>query len=162
MKIRILSIIGLSIVCVGCSSQSGYYYDRDSGTSVFHSASRSPYEAGNRYLTGQGVPQDSQKAVQLFTQAANDGDPYAQNELAYLYTVGQGTEQNYEKAFYWYQKAADHGLPSAQYNLGLMYRNGIGVPANKQKALELFRSSASQGFGPARKMLVQSYAEPSR
>src|SRR3990167_3894460 len=119
---RLILLMGLSVLFTGCSTgryagdmQGGYQ-----GTS----------NMGVRYLLGRGVPQDNEKAFYYFKQAANDGDPLAQNELAYLYAAGKGTSRDYAQALIWYQKAADHDLASAQYNLGLMYLYGLGTPSN--------------------------------
>src|SRR5438552_1072875 len=65
---------------------------------------------GVRYLLGRGVPQNDDKAFEYFKQAANEDDPFAQNELAYMYAAGKGTPRNNALAFKFYQKAAEHNL----------------------------------------------------
>lgn len=112
------------------------------------------YQLGMRYLLGKGVKQDYQTASEHFEKAANRGNPYAQNELAYLYAFGKGVPQDYAAALSWYQKAANQGLASAQYNLGLMYDKGIGTPVNKMEARKWFQQAANRGFDPARQALV--------
>src|SRR5690349_8946634 len=73
-------------------------------------------DRGVRYLLGRGVEQSNEQAFYYFSQAADDDDPVAQNEVAYMYATGKGTAQNYTKALKYYVKAANHGLASAQYN----------------------------------------------
>lgn len=136
-------VMGLSVLLGGCST--GGYLGDGFGSS--------PSKLGVRYLLGRGVPQNDQKAFYYFNQAAEAGDPLAQNEVAYLYAAGKGTPRNYPKALFWYEKAANHGLASAAYNLGLMYLHGLGTPANKAKATEWFKVSAAKGFEPAREAL---------
>jgi len=149
-KIRLkntLLILGLSFLFVGCST-GGYYSD--------NIASGGPANMGVRYLLGRGVPQNDAKAFSYFSQAANAGDPFAQNEVAYLYAAGKGTSRNNAKALFWYKKAANYGLASAQYNLGLMYLHGLGTAPNKELAMQWFQKSASHGFLPARQALEQA------
>ena len=147
-----LLIIGLSLLIAGCgSSMSGNDFARGG----YSTSNSDPYNMGMRYLLGQGVPKDEGKAYHYLSKAASHGNPYAENELAYLYVSGSGVQQNNEQAFYWYQKAADHGLASAQYNLGLMYANGIGTPVDKVKAAKFFKLSADRGFPLASQALAQ-------
>ena len=43
----------------------------------------------------------------LLSQAANQGDAVAQNNLGYCYEKGEGVEKNLSKAIEWYKKAAE-------------------------------------------------------
>ena len=54
-------------------------------------------------------------------EAAEQGDPVAQNKLGNCYTYGWGVEQDYEKAAEYYQLSADQGDPDGTYNLGFCY-----------------------------------------
>lgn len=110
-------------------------------------------DIGVRYLLGRGVAQNNDQAFYYFLKAANEGDPFAQNEVAYLYAAGKGTSQNFNKAFVYYQKAANQNLASAQFNLGLFYLHGLGTAENKTQGLEWIKKSAAHGFGPAKEML---------
>lgn len=140
---RLLIWIGLSILFTGCST--GKYYGNNSTAY----SDNSPKSMGVRYLLGRGVEQNNEKAFYYFSKAANDGDPFAQNEVAYMYAAGKGTQRDNGKAFYWYKEAADHGLASAQYNVGLFYLHGLGVTADKTKAMAWFAKSSAHGFEPA-------------
>jgi TPR repeat protein len=151
MSIRkLMLIMGLSMLFAGCST-GGYV---DSHSSAYGDSS--PKSMGVRYLLGRGVEQNNEKAFGYFSQAANNGDAFAQNELAYLYAAGKGTPRDYAKSIYWYTKAADQGLASAQYNLGLMHLRGMGTPPNKVVAIQWFQKSAAHGFEPARLALQQT------
>jgi TPR repeat protein len=146
---KILLLVGISVLLAGCASTQyrggdSYVYSHDDTKSL-----------GVRYLLGRGVQQDDKKAFYYFRKAANEGDPFAQNELAYLYAAGKGTSQDYIKSLTWYKKAADQGLSSAQYNLGLMYGRGLGTPRNQKEARIWLQKSAAQGFEPARIALRQ-------
>jgi TPR repeat protein len=147
MYIRMLLLLGLSLLFTACSTDKYY------GSNSLTFSDKSPKSMGVRYLLGRGVPQDNKKAFENFERAADQGDPFAQNELAYLYAAGKGTKRYYTKELFWYKKAAGHGLASAQYNLGLMYLHGLGTESNKKEAVEWFRQSAEHGFEPARNAL---------
>ncbi|MBV9576753.1 MAG: sel1 repeat family protein [Gammaproteobacteria bacterium] len=146
---KFLYLIIACITFVGCST--GGYQSGDWMPSEGDNA-----KMGVRYLLGRGAVQNDQKAFYYFNRAAEDGDPLAQNELAYLYAAGKGTKQDYTQALNWYQKAADHGLASAQYNLALMYLYGLGTPKNKTLALNWLQKSAAHGFEPAKQRLARS------
>ncbi len=145
-RFRLLAL-GLIILLTSCSA--GKF---SSGDSTMNEPT-SHTDRGVRYLLGQGVQQDNERAFYYFNLAANDNDAFAQNEIAYMYAAGKGTSQDDAKAFYWYQKAADHGLASAQYNLALFYLKGIGTPPNRALAMQWFSKSAAHGFIPAKQAL---------
>lgn len=113
-------------------------------------------QQGVRYLLGRGVKQNDDKAFYYFKRAAQDENPFAQNELAYLYFSGRGTTQSYVDAFYWYQKAAEHGLSSAQYNLAVLYDRGVGTDQDKALARQWYQKAAANGFTPAKIALTKS------
>ncbi|VVC76853.1 Localization factor PodJL [Aquicella siphonis] len=141
---RMLLLVGLSVLFAGCSTSRFY---GSNSTAYSDSSAKS---MGVRYLLGRGVEQSNEKAFYYFNQAAKDGDPFAQNEIAYMYAAGKGTARDYSKAFDWYKKAAAQGLASAQYNVGLFYLHGLGTPADKSQARMWFQKSAAHGFEPAR------------
>lgn len=113
-------------------------------------AQESNTRLGVRYLLGRGVPQNNEQAFYYFSKAAKEGDPLAENELAYLYASGKGTNQDWDKAFVYYQRAANQNLASAQYNLGLLYLHGFGTEKNKQLGIEWINKAAAHGFLPAK------------
>lgn len=143
---KMILLAGLSLLFAGCST--ARYSDHNIPTSS------GPADMGKRYLLGRGVPQDNEKAFANFKRAADNDDPLAQNELAYLYAAGKGTPQDNAKAFYWYQQAAEHGLASAQYNLGIMYLHGLGTKPNRELAQQWFKKSAVLGFEPAKQAIA--------
>lgn len=94
------------------------------------------------------------KANDLFSQAANLGDPHAQ------YVVGKMDEKvNIRTAMSWYRNSAKQGYAPAQYELGVMYAIGNPVPQNEIKALNWFRKAAEQGNTNALHTLGAMYKE---
>jgi TPR repeat protein len=62
------------------------------------------------------------KITQL-QREAQEGDPDAQYELAYLYENGLGVPKNETKALELYQQAADQGHSAAENNLDAMSKS---------------------------------------
>jgi hypothetical protein len=147
---KLILWIGINMLLGGCEGNR-YVGNTDYAEAGQH---ESATKMGLRYLVGRGVPQNDAKAFGYFMSAANKGDPFAENEVAYLFASGKGTTQDYGKAFIYYQKAAKHGLASAQYSLGLMYANGLGTPTDKIMAQQWFQKSAAHGFEPAKQALL--------
>ena len=147
---KIIIIVGLCALFASCSTSR---YAGNASETVREAESTT--DIGVRYLLGRGVKQSDEKAFYYFSEAAKEGDPFAENELAFMYAAGKGTRRDYAKAIHWYTEAANHGLASAQYNLGLMYKVGLGVPPNRTLAMQWFQKSASHGFEPARLELAR-------
>ena len=71
-------------------------------------------ELGYCYLYGEGVQQDSEKAVEYFTMAADKGYIESQYELGVCYENGRGVKQDKSKAIEWYKAAAAQGYEKAK------------------------------------------------
>lgn len=88
---------------------------------------------------------DAEKAVELFRQAAEQGNADAQNMLGRIYRSGWGVPQDYNEAVKWYRLAAEQGHAAAQFNLGWCYFEGKGVPQDYKEAVKWYILSAKQG-----------------
>jgi serine/threonine protein kinase len=116
-------------------------------------------ELGESYSSGEGVPQDENKALSWFRRAADAGNPSAMVSLGGMYSLGiDGGDPNDQEAARWFQKAADHDNSAALYDLGTMYEAGRGVAKNMEKAKDLFERSASLGNTEAQRHLSQTPA----
>ncbi len=82
----------------------------------------------------------------LLVKEANEGDPFAQQELGSRYLKGKGFDPDTTKAIEWFKKAVDQDLPQAIYNYAVLYYNGIGFEWNPYEAYRLFRKSAFQNL----------------
>jgi hypothetical protein len=91
------------------------------------------------------VRQDFAVAISLFTDAAEQGDHMAQNNLGTIYELGKGAPQDYAAAMTWYRKAAEQGDALAQFALGGMYADAKGVPQDYVQA-HMWLSLAAVGF----------------
>ena len=107
------------------------------------------------YEEGQGVVQDYEKAISLYTQQADEPDAFAMMELGQIYENGEcGQKKDLEEALKWYEQAANHGaeLPNnegyvgcqrvlqAMYELAEDYRDGSnGAEKNEEEAIRYFK-----------------------
>lgn len=112
------------------------------------------------YLKGaNGVPQNTDRAVELLLKGAEDGYAESQYLLGFYYINGNGVPQNDFEAFKWIEKAALQGDASAQKDIGICYSNGRGVNVDKKKAMEWFEKAAGNGNMQASLCLADMYAE---
>lgn len=111
------------------------------------------------YYWGIKVNQDFRKALQLYEQAAQMGDPEAEFIAGGMYFTGKGTEQNFKRAFTLLSRAAEKGHSSAdaQEALAQIYLAGEIVPQNYIKAKELFNLAAEGGKKEAQNELGFMY-----
>ena len=68
------------------------------------------YELGTCYMTGKGVHQDFEYAMEWLLKAADQGEPFAMYNIGILYSCGHGVKQNCSIAQLWFAKANEHGL----------------------------------------------------
>src|SRR6185503_8285796 len=64
---------------------------------------------------------ETEKALKIFQQAADQGSPNALGELYLVYWDGNGVPIDHKKAMEYLIKAADTGYVWAEYTLGLRY-----------------------------------------
>lgn len=82
------------------------------------------------------------KALELLTQAAEEGNIKAQFALARMYNQGSGVAVDKNKAAYWYIKAAEAGYTPSYLIVWSYYRDGkFGVEKDEVKA-EYWRKKA--------------------
>ncbi len=88
------------------------------------------YELGVLYRDGKEVPQDPERALELFEEAGRPwyarnwhklGVPRAQYAAGMMYLEGKGTQKDTEKAAKWLMSAAEQGHTMAQYELARLY-----------------------------------------
>jgi TPR repeat protein len=91
------------------------------------------------------IPPDYAAAASWYGKAAERGNAFAQDRLAYQYANGLGVTQDYAAAATWYRKAADQGQPDAQTSLGFQYANGLGVPQDYVTAHMWFSLASAKG-----------------
>lgn len=96
-------------------------------------------ELGKAYEAGTGVPQDLERAADLYRAAAA---PVSGTTYVYSPPVGKSRGQVIP-----IQTGPDQaGLAEAKYRLGLLYRSGRGVERDNERASELIREASEQGY----------------
>lgn len=98
---------------------------------------------GERYADGNGLPQDSEKAIYWLTKA-NDMSEKSGDvalELGIRYADGKGLPQDSDKAVYWLTQATKNEKYAA-WELGERYADGKGLPQDSDKAVYWFTQAA--------------------
>ncbi|MGP1252973.1 MAG: SPOR domain-containing protein [Kiloniellales bacterium] len=89
---------------------------------------------------------DPQAAYDIWSPAAEAGEPLAQYGLGKLYeTGGPGFPADIEQSVGWYEKAAERGVPAALNNLARFYAEGRGVARDTDQAVLLWAQAAQLG-----------------
>jgi len=104
-------------------------------------------EAGKAYLEG-----DYRKAVLMFLPEAEDGNPEAQVNIAFMYYCGMHVEKDHSVAAEWYRKAAERNNVTAQFSLGTLYENGEGVNRDFEEAYFWYNLAEKQCDKDAQKL----------
>ncbi len=117
------------------------------------------YNLANRYLQGNGITKDVNKAVEWYKKAAETGYIFAQYKLAECYLKGEVVEKDETKAYEWWKKAALHGHADSQYELANCYLNGVGVEKDVLQAYIWYQRASELGHAAARgKAIAISYS----
>lgn len=103
--------------------------------------------AGKAYQKG-----DFAKAVEIFKPAAEEGNPEAQANIAFMYYCGMHFEKDHEKAAKWYLSAAQQNHLNAQFSLGTLYENGEGVKRDFSEAYFWYAIAEKQGDKDAQRL----------
>ncbi|KAJ1628255.1 hypothetical protein T492DRAFT_1119818, partial [Pavlovales sp. CCMP2436] len=112
---------------------------------------------------GQLNPQqEPAETLQLYMQAAEQGDAHAQNNAGRCYMTGNGTAHDEVKAARLFRKAAKQGLADAQFALASCFADGRGVVQDAEEAVKLYRLAVEQGSAGAQHALGRYYAEGKR
>ena len=97
---------------------------------------------GSWYADGDyGMPQNHNKALELWHQAAKLGYAPSHFNIGNAYYAGDGVERNEKKAVHYYELAATGGDVESRYNLGAMEFNA----GNMDRALKHFVIAAGCG-----------------
>jgi len=120
------------------------------------SAKLTPEEM-NRHGLAAFRRQDYQVAFAWYSEAADQGLPQSQTNLALMYEHGWGVSKDYAKAIHWLSEAANHDFARAQFQLGQCYFLGHGVAQDYKQAAEWFRKAADQGNPKAQQQLGVMY-----
>ena len=99
------------------------------------------FRLGMKHVYGDGVEQSYPKAIELITQAADQGHVEATYNLAIFYHYGYGVDADLKKAYALYLRSADADYAKGKHLIGRFYYKGLYVPQDYEKAIEWFRKS---------------------
>jgi TPR repeat protein len=99
------------------------------------------------YEKGDGVAKDEQRALELYSQAAEGGDGHSMLMLGYAYRLhGKlGVAPNAEMSAWWFLRAAQAGEKSAFEHVSECYLRGRGLAKNEEAAFFWKKSLADTG-----------------
>ena len=112
-----------------------------------------------RYSTGDGLPKDEKRALDLFRQAARQGLIEAELGIGKIYMYGSGTLKNYQEGAMTILRLADKGHVEACFEAGSLYQQGLGVAKNISKAIQYYLRSAEQDYCRAQVSLALIYKD---
>ena len=117
------------------------------------------YALGKKYRDGQGVERNIQKAVELFTLAAKQGNSFAAFALGKMYLSNDASlPRDGATALNWITYASERGNQFAQCYLGkLLLKGADGIPQDTNAALRWLRASVEQGNVYAEYALAMAY-----
>ncbi len=107
------------------------------------------HELGLRYLTGQGMPRDTVKAIAWIEKAVNKNLTSAWFNYAIMLNNGIGVEWNPFQAYNYFKSAAKNGMPEAQFVYGIFLTDNLVVNRNYTEAYYWIKKAAAQDFEPA-------------
>ena len=121
------------------------------------------YKLAALYLTGVGVSQNADEALNWFEKAANQNHAAAQYQLGRLYDSLNSSFRNPVKAHEWWEKASALGNADAQNALALKYAIGYLIdddyPQDPCRAIALREQAAAQGHPQAQTSLAANYID---
>ena len=128
---------------------------------------------GHQYLHGDdGVKQDYEQAAKYFTKAANQGNPEAMYNLAWMTDRGLGVKKDHNAALKLLQQAVEQpaqhpiiltapnpGVAEAEHLLGVRYAQGISVDKDPSIAAHWYQRSMNHGNAESAHHLALMYRD---
>lgn len=105
---------------------------------------------GYLYEISYCVPQNQQKAFDLFKEAADENDPIAQYNMGRYHLNGIVVKEDTIKGLMFLEKSAMQGFPIAQYRLAFLYYvGGNTIKKDINKSMEWLTLASNQGMPEA-------------
>ena len=112
------------------------------------------YQLAGYYSQGiDGMPQDWEKANELYLKAGELGCATGYYNLGTQYFSGRGVEVDKKRAKYYHELAAMNGHVLARHNLGCLET----LAGNYQRAFKHFILAASAGYKPSLDFVKEGY-----
>ncbi|GBC52664.1 kinase-like domain-containing protein [Rhizophagus irregularis DAOM 181602=DAOM 197198] len=110
------------------------------------------------YYYNIGIEEENSiKAFELFSKAANNNYSIAQIYLAKCYYDGYGINRGKRMSFDWCEKSANNGSIIGKFYLGYCYEFGIGIMNNEKKSVYWYKEASKSGNTIAKLYLANNY-----
>jgi len=109
----------------------------------------------NRYWIGNGITANPARAVELYREAAEMGDPEGQTLYGEALFEGRGVSRDRTAARQWLEKAAESHFARAEGDLGIIFRMGFGESRDQSRARMWLQRAADHGDALAEDQLGQ-------
>ena len=119
---------------------------------------RGHFELARIYMEGTGVEADYERALQLFEQAAAQGEPSALLFLGRALADGVRGAPDYDGAWDTMERAAAAGVAEAYREIGHWYLRGLGRPENVDEGMRNLEQAARLGDVTAMLDMASIYA----
>ena len=114
------------------------------------------HNLGSYYSGGMyGLPQDSDKALELWHQAGELGYAESYTSIGYSYDNGRGVEVDETRANHYYEQAAMGGSETARHNLG----NSEAEAGNTDRALKHYMIATRDGYTKSLNYIKDFYSK---
>lgn len=100
---------------------------------------------------------DYQKAIEIYSKYAEEGDKVSMCRLGMMYYGGLGVDRRPVKAFELISSSYDPDIQETVYQLGKCHFEGIGTPVDEEKGFEMIISVAEKGHPPAECYVAELY-----
>ena len=107
------------------------------------------YNLAAKYLSGEGVPQSRNTALEWLRRSAEAGSLRSMELLGTLLMSNAGYTPQYPEALHWLNLAAESGSPVAANNLAVFYLQGQGTPVDLERAHRYALQAAKGGIDNA-------------
>ncbi len=116
--------------------------DRIQSVKLFEKSCNGGYGKGciglaGAYETGEGVEQNTQKAIALYNKTIEFGENNGHYWLGRLYKEGKRVKQDYTKAFEYFQQGCEQENNASCFEVGVAYYRGDGVRQDFMKSKEI-------------------------
>lgn len=107
------------------------------------------------YLSGRYVGKNTQKALALYQEAADQGSSKAMVAIGDIYRTRENP--NEKLALEWYQKAMSQGTGAGYNAMGKVYAHGWGVEFDHEESESYFLKAVAEGWTASMWQLGQLY-----
>jgi TPR repeat protein len=135
--------------------QAVYWYQK----SAAQKFSTAQYRLGEmHYLAKGGLSRNLNKAIELFSMAAEQNEAGAQLNLAMLYGSGEGVIADSKLAFYWLQRAMTYGNEEASVYQQILAKSQKKLFSEDQQLFYWTKIASELGIAEAKVKLASLYA----